>query len=168
MFIRMPGAFASACLLPIGLVLPAAGQTPQLRPGLWEITMAGVPQKTTQCLSAEKLKDTRNFAQKSATVNDCNVSGESVSGNTRTFNVSCTKPNKYNSQVSVTVNGPDNFTMTQNYTVTYAGDSQQGTITMLYRRMGECSRLAWQSHVAFPNGRPRRVDFLGPSDHPTA
>jgi Protein of unknown function (DUF3617) len=100
--------------------------------------MAGMPQRTTACFSAETLKDAKNFTQKGATVNDCKASGESVSGNTRSFNVSCTRPNKYDSKVTLTVNGPDNFTVTQNYTVAYAGDSQEGTMTMSYRRIGEC------------------------------
>jgi hypothetical protein len=140
MFARMPAALAFALL--IGIAAPAAGQPLELRPGLWEITMAGMPQKITQCFTAETLKDVKNLTQKGATDNDCKSSNESVSGNTRTFNVSCTKPNKYDAKVSFTVNGPDNFTMRQNYNVTHAGKAQQGTMTMSYKRVGSVSRRA--------------------------
>ena len=92
---------------------PAFGQAgPQIRPGLWEMTLTGMPQKQTVCFTPEMVKDMKSLSQQKTPDSDCKSSGEAVSGNTRTFNVSCTKPNKYDAKISVTVNGPDNFTMT--------------------------------------------------------
>jgi hypothetical protein len=109
---------------------PAFAQSgPQIRPGLWEMTMTGLPQKQTVCFTPDMVKDMKSLSQQKA-----------VSGNTRTFNVSCTKPNKYDAKISVTVNGPDNFTMTQNYTMERGGKGQSGTMAIAYRRVGECPK----------------------------
>ena len=116
-----------------------AQQTPQIRPGLWEMTFTGMPQKQTVCFTPEMVKDMKSLSRQTPD-SDCKSSGESVAGNTRTFNVSCTKPNKYNAKISVTVNGPDNFTMTQNYTVDRGGKAQSGTMSIAYRRLGECAK----------------------------
>jgi hypothetical protein len=116
-----------------------AQQTPQIRPGLWEMTFTGMPQKQTVCFTPEMVKDMKSLSRQTPD-SDCKSSGESVAGNTRTFNVSCTKPNKYNAKISVTVNGPDHFTMTQNYTMDRGGKAQSGTMSIAYRRLGECAK----------------------------
>jgi hypothetical protein len=119
---------------------PAFGQAgPQIRPGLWEMTLTGMPQKQTVCFTPEMVKDMKSLSQQTPD-SDCKSSGEAVSGNTRTFNVSCTKPNKYDAKISVTVNSSDNFTMTQNYTVAQGGKAQSGTMKVSYRRLGECAK----------------------------
>ena len=117
-----------------------AQQGPQIRPGLWEMTMTGLPQKQTVCFTPDMVKDMKSLSQRKTPDSDCKSSGEAVSGNTRTFNVSCTKPNKYDAKISVTVNGPDNFTMTQNYTMDRGGKGQSGTMSVAYRRVGECPK----------------------------
>jgi hypothetical protein len=116
-----------------------AQQAPQIRPGLWEMTFTGMPQKQTVCFTPEMVKDMKSLSRQTPD-SDCKSSGESVAGNTRTFNVSCTKPNKYHAKISVTVSGPDNFTMTQDYTVTHAGKAQSGTMSIAYRRLGDCPK----------------------------
>ena len=116
----------------------AAQQGPQIRPGLWEFTMTGLPQKQTTCFTQEMVKDMKNLSQQQTPDSDCKSSGESVSGNTRVFNVSCTKPNKYDAKISITVNSADNFTMKQDYSVAQGGKAQSGTMTMNYRRLGDC------------------------------
>jgi hypothetical protein len=116
-----------------------AQQAPQIRPGLWEMTFTGMPQKQTVCFTPEMVKDMKSLSRQTPD-SDCKSSGESVAGNTRTFNVSCTKPNKYHAKISVTVNGPDNFTMTQNYTMDRGGKAQSGTMSIAYRRLGECAK----------------------------
>lgn len=119
---------------------PAFGQAgPQIRPGLWEMTLTGMPQKQTVCFTPEMVKDMKSLSQQTPD-SDCKSSGEAVSGNTRTFNVSCTKPNKYDAKISVTVNGPANFTMKQDYTMDRGGKGQSGTMTVAYRRLGECAK----------------------------
>jgi hypothetical protein len=130
--------FAAAAL---AFAAPAIAQTtPQIRPGLWEMTFSAMPQKQNVCFTPEMVKDMRNLSQQKAPDSDCKSSGETVSGSTRTFNVSCTKPNKYDAKISITVNGPDNFTMAQNYTMDRGGKSQSGTMSIAYRRIGECPK----------------------------
>jgi len=121
-----------------GTCIPAMAQQPQIRPGLWEIAISGMPQKQTVCFTPDMVKDAKSLAQRGQETGDCKSSNEKVTGNTRTFNVSCTKPNKYDAAVSLTVNGPDNFTMVQDYAVDAGGKSQKGKLTMSYRRLGEC------------------------------
>lgn len=116
----------------------AVAQQPQIRPGLWELTMSGMPQKQTVCFTPEMVKDAKSLAQRGQQSGDCKSSNEKVTGKTRTFNVSCTKPNKYDATISLTVNGPDHFTMVQDYAVDAGGKSQKGKLTMSYRRLGEC------------------------------
>jgi len=122
----------------LALAAPVSAQTPQIRPGLWEITISGLPQKQTTCFTPEMVKDVKNLSQQQTPDSDCKSSGESVSGNTRTFNVSCTKPNKYDAKVTTTINGPDNFTVVQDYAVEAGGKAQQGKLTLSYRRLGDC------------------------------
>ena len=130
-------------ILAAALVLAApafAQQGPQIRPGLWEMTLSGMPKKQTVCFTPEMVKDMKSLSQQKNPENDCKSSGEAVSGGTRTFNVSCTKPNKYDAKISLTVNGPDNFTMTQHYTMDRGGKGQSGTMSIAYRRLGECPK----------------------------
>jgi len=135
----MPTRFIVAATLV--LAAPAFAQTgPQIRPGLWEMTLSGMPQKQTVCFTPEMVKDMKSLSQQKTPDSDCKSSAEAVSGNTRTFNVSCTKPNKYDAKISIAMNGPDNFTMTQNYTVDHGGKAQSGTMSIAYRRMGECPK----------------------------
>jgi len=120
---------------------PALAQPgPQIRPGLWEMTITGMPQKQTVCFTPEMVKDMKSLSQQRTPESDCRSSGEQVTGNTRTFNVSCTRPNRYDAKVSVTVNGADNFTMSQTYRVERAGKAQSGTMSIAYRRVGECTK----------------------------
>jgi hypothetical protein len=124
----------------LALAAPAFAQSgPQIRPGLWEMTITGLPQKQTVCFTPDMVKDMKNLSQQTPG-SDCKSSGEQVTGNTRTFNVSCTKPNQYDAKISLTMNGPDNFTMSQNYNVTRAGKAQSGTMSIAYRRLGDCAK----------------------------
>src|SRR5262245_55613759 len=123
------------------LAAPAFAQpSPQIRPGLWEMTLTGMAQKQTICFTPEMVKDVKSLSQQRSPDNDCKSSGDSSSGSTRTYNISCTRPNKYDAKVSITTNGPDNFTMTQNYSVAQGGKAQSGTMTMTYRRLGDCPK----------------------------
>ena len=134
----MPTRLILAAVL--ALAAPAFAQVgPQIRPGLWEMTLSGMTQKQTICFTPEMVKDMKNLPQQ-GTDNDCKSSGESVSGNTRAFNVSCTRPNKYDAKISITASGPDAFTMTQKYNVSQGGKAQSGTMTVAYRRLGECAK----------------------------
>jgi len=132
-----PHAAALAAVL-LALAAPVSAQTPQIRPGLWEITISGMPQKQTTCFTPEMVKDVKSLAQRGQQSGDCKSSNPKTAGNTHTVDISCTKPNKYDAKVTTTINGPDNFTVTQDYAVEAAGKAQQGKMTMSYRRLGDC------------------------------
>ena len=137
MAVANPHAAALAAVL-LALAVPVAAQTPQIRPGLWEITISGAPRKQTTCFTPEMVKDVKSLAQRGQQTSDCKSSNAKTAGNTHTVEISCTKPNKYDAKVTTTINGPDNFTVTQDYTAGPAGKAQQGKLTMSYRRLGEC------------------------------
>jgi hypothetical protein len=137
MAVSKPYAVVLAVVL-LALGAPASGQTPQIRPGLWEITISGAPRKQTTCFTPEMVRDVKSLAQRGQRTGDCKSSNARTAGNTQTVDISCTKPNKYNARVTTTINGPDNFVMTQNYTVEAGGKAQQGNLTMSYRRLGDC------------------------------
>lgn len=113
-------------------------QMPNIRPGLWEFSMPGVASKHSVCLTPEMLKDTKSLGQQHAPDSDCKSSDERTSGNTRSFKVSCTKPTKYDASIVMTVNGEDNFSMKQDYTMERGGRTQQGKLSMSYQRIGSC------------------------------
>ncbi|HLB14739.1 MAG TPA: DUF3617 family protein [Burkholderiales bacterium] len=133
---RLPAAALAAVLL--AFAAPVSAQTPQIRPGLWEIAMSGMPHKQTTCFTPEMVKDVKSLAQRGQQSGDCKSTNPKTAGNTHTVDISCTKPNKYDAKVTTTISGPDNFTVTQDYTVEAGGKAQQGKMTISYRRLGEC------------------------------
>ena len=76
--------------------------------------------------------------QKRGADSDCKSTNESKSSNTRTFNIACTKPNKYDAKVTFTTHSADHFTMTQDFTTERQGKSHAGSMAMTYKRVGEC------------------------------
>jgi hypothetical protein len=118
---------------------PAAAQQPDIRPGLWEFTMTGMgDMKHNVCLTTAMVKDMKQMAAKGDANSDCKAANEKVSGGSRTFDVTCTKPAMYQAHVVVTVEGPDRFTMAQDFTAEHGGKKQSGKMTIAYRRIGDC------------------------------
>ncbi len=132
-----PHAAALAAAL-LAVAVPASAQSPQIRPGLWEIAFSGMARKQTICFTPEMVKDVTNLAQRGQQKGDCKASNPKTAGNTHTVDISCTKPNKYRAKVTTTINAPDNFTVTQDYAIEAGGKAQQGRIVISYRRLGEC------------------------------
>jgi hypothetical protein len=100
--------------------------------------MQGAPVGPKVCITPEMAGDMKNMAQKPNGENDCKMSNETVSGNTRTFQMTCTKPDKYDGTISLTVNSADSFKMATKYDAVIDGKKQKGDIAMTYRRVGEC------------------------------
>ena len=124
-----------------GAAVPAAAQSLDIRPGLWEFTMSaaqGMSQKI--CFTPAMVKDLKGVASKPDPTSDCKTSNEKVSGTTRTFHVACTKPAKYDADVGLTVHGPDHFSMTQDYVTDHGGQAQAGKMSFVYRRVGDCPK----------------------------
>jgi hypothetical protein len=121
--------------------VPAAAQSLEIRPGLWEFTLSaakGMSQKI--CFTPTMVKDLKGVASKPDPSSDCKTSNEMVSGTSRTFHVACTKPTKYDADIGLTVHGPDHFSMTQDFVAEHAGKSQAGKMSFVYRRVGDCPK----------------------------
>jgi hypothetical protein len=116
-------------LLFLGFLIPAVGiAAPTMTPGLWEIVMSAEmtgmsqqmpPTKFQHCYRPEDLKDMRRTVPNNK--QNCKVTDWKESGNTVTWNVSCA------GQGSMTGTG----------TMTYAGDSYRGNITMNMSQGGQ-------------------------------
>jgi hypothetical protein len=129
-------ALAGVC---VTAALPAAAQQPEIRPGLWEMTLSGTANvKQNVCLTPAMVKDMKQMAAKGDPSSDCKASAEKVSGASRMFDITCTKPAAYQASVVVTVDGPDRFSMSQDYSMAQGGKKQQGKLAMTYRRIGDC------------------------------
>lgn len=136
-------SFTRAVVLVSASILSASAlaQAPEIRPGLWEFSMAGMPIKQTMCITPSMTNDITKFGQgQEAPNSDCKATSPKVSGKTTTFSVSCTKPSKYDAKMAMTANGPDNFTMAQDYDMDVNGQRQKGSMTMSYKRIGECKK----------------------------
>jgi len=120
---------------------PAAAQQPEIRPGLWELNLSGATQmKQNVCITPALAKDMKQMAAKGDPNSDCKVSNEKTSGATRTMDIACTKPAVYKAHVAITIDGPDRFTMAQEYAMERGGKSASGKMVMTYRRVGECKQ----------------------------
>ena len=86
------------------------------------------------------VKDMKQMAAKGVAGSDCKSSNEKVTGATRSFDIACTKPTRYEGKVSITVAGPDSFSMAQDYVLEQGGKKQAGKMAMTYKRVGECKQ----------------------------
>jgi Protein of unknown function (DUF3617) len=132
---------AAVAVVVLSLQAPAWAQTPDIRPGLWEFTMSGAGtqgMKQNVCFTPAMVRDMKGIAAKGGAASDCKTANEKLSGASRTFDVSCTKPQKYDARIKVTVESPESFAMEQEYTAEMGGQKQQGAMKMTYRRLGEC------------------------------
>jgi hypothetical protein len=133
----MPRTFAALLLLLAAV--PATAQQPDIRPGLWELAMTGTANvRQTVCLTPAMVKDMKQMAAKGDPGSDCKSGDEKVSGASRAFDIRCTRPAFYQAHVVITVEGPDRFSMSQDYVMEHGGRKQSGKLAMTYRRVGEC------------------------------
>lgn len=134
----LAAAIATALILAPGA---ATAVQPDIRPGLWEFTMIGMAgMKQQVCLTPAMVKDMKQIAAKGDVSSDCKLSNEKVSGATRSFDISCTRPARYDGKVAITVAGPDSFSMSQDYVVDHGGQKMAGKMAMTYRRVGDCRK----------------------------
>jgi Protein of unknown function (DUF3617) len=134
----------AAAAIAAGLTLAAASaaaQQPDIRPGLWELNISGTRDiRQNVCITPALAKDMKQMAAKGDPSSDCKVSNEKSSGNTRSMDIACTKPAVYRAHVTITVDGPDRFTMAQEYAMERGEKSASGKMVMTYRRIGECKQ----------------------------
>ena len=100
--------------------------------------MPGMPKPHTMCITPDMAKDPKALMQQRGVDSECKSTKESIAGNTRTFNISCAKPNKCEAKVTFTTHAPDHFTKTLEFTTEQKGKSHAGSMAMTYKRLGEC------------------------------
>ncbi len=127
----------------------ALAQTSPIRPGRWEVAMqmqmanspVQMPEiKTTQCVTPEQVKDPTSALPRGPqgggdAKSDCKVANYKVSGNTATWQMSCTTPQP------MTATGEIAFT-DDTYNGTMKTTLPQGTMTMKMagKRLGDCDK----------------------------
>jgi len=121
------------------LIAGSAAAQMDVRPGLWEVSVSGMGDRRQEiCLTPAMVRDMRKLTQREDPSSDCRPSKEKVSGNTRSFDVSCTRPVRYQAHIALTVSGPDRFVIKQDFKTEINGRTQSGSLSMTYARVGEC------------------------------
>jgi hypothetical protein len=143
--------FATA-LSAVMLLLPvtASGAAPNMKEGLWEITMkmempgmpAGMkPQVMQQCVTKKDMEDPRKTTPGGADPKDnrCQMTDYKMQGNTATWNMACKGENAMTGSGSITYSGTS-YTGTNKMTMMRGGKSQ--TMTMQYnaKHLGDCKK----------------------------
>ncbi|HLU77045.1 MAG TPA: DUF3617 family protein [Burkholderiales bacterium] len=132
-------SFARTLVLLSATLVSTAALAQQMRPGLWEFSMSGVPMKQTICITPDMAKDPTSLGKDPQMPDtDCKSSKPTVSGKTTSFTVSCTRPQKMHTKMTLTNNSPDSFTMKQDYDMEMGGQRHRGSTTMNYKRLGDC------------------------------
>lgn len=124
--------------------------TPNMKEGLWEITMkmempgmpAGMkPQVVQQCVTKKDMDDPRKTAPGGVDPKDsrCQVSDYKMQGNIATWTMACKGENAMTGSGSITYSGTS-YTGTNKITMSRGGKSQ--TMTMQYnaRHLGDCKK----------------------------
>ena len=122
-----------------------------MRPGQWETTtqmqMANMPagfqmpsMKNTVCITPDQAKDPANAVPRQAGrgrggKDDCKVSDYKTTGNTVTWSMACTSPDKVTGTGEMTFSGDDSYTSTMKMVMA------QGEMTMKTtgKRLGDCT-----------------------------
>jgi hypothetical protein len=122
-----------------------------MRPGQWEVTtqmqMPNMPagfqmpaMKMTQCVTPEQAKDPANTVPRQAGrgrggKDDCKVSDLKTTGNTVTWSIACTSPDKVTGTGEMTLAGDDSYSSTMKMVMA------QGEMTMKAtgKRIGDCT-----------------------------
>lgn len=131
-------------------LLPAAAQAaaPNMKEGLWEITMkmempgmpAGMPpQVSQQCFTQKDMADPRKTAPGGPGDGRCQMTDYKLQGNTATWNMACKGEGAMTGVGSITYSGTS-YTGTNRMTMAQGGSTQ--TMTMHYsgRHLGACGK----------------------------
>ena len=127
----------------------AHAATPNMKEGLWEITVrmevagmpAGMPpQVLQQCITRKDMEDPRKTAPGGDPRDSrCQTTDYKVQGNTATWNMACKGEDAMTGSGSITYSGTS-YAGTNRMTMTQGGTTQ--TVTMHYsgRHLGECKK----------------------------
>ena len=139
---------APSMLIAVVLSGIAHAAAPNMKEGLWEITMkmempgmpAGMPpQVLQQCLTKKDLEDPRKTAPGDPGDSRCQMTDYKLLGNTATWSMACKGEGAMSGVGSITYSGTS-YTGTNRMTMTEGGNTQ--TMTMHYsgRHLGECKK----------------------------
>src|SRR5262245_18162093 len=113
---------------------PAQAAAPNMKPGMWEITMkmdmpgmpGGMPpQVVKQCLTQKDAENPQKFAQGGSGSERCQFSNYQLKGNTASWDMACKGAEE----------------MTGSGTMTFAGDSYTGTTRMSMKSGGQAHNM---------------------------
>jgi len=142
---------ATASLLAAALLCaPAYGAAPNMKEGLWEITMkmempgmpAGMkPQVMQQCITRKDMGDPRKAAPGGPDPKDsrCQISDYKMQGNTATWNMACKGENAMTGSGSITYSGTS-YSGINKMTMSRGGKTQTMTTHYSARHLGDCRK----------------------------
>lgn len=124
-----------------------------MRPGQWEMSMqmqmpnmpAGVQMpvtKTVLCISPDQAKDPANAIPRQSGrgratgKDDCKMTDMKTSGNTLTWSMTCTSPEKMTATNEMTFTGDDSFTSTMKMVMAQGEMTTKTTA----KRIGDCTK----------------------------
>lgn len=122
-----------------------------MRPGEWEVTtqmqMPNMPagfqmpaMKMNQCITPEQAKDPANTVPRQSgrgrgNKDDCKMSDYKTTGNTITWSMACTSPDKLTGTGEMTFAGDDSYTSTMKMVMAQG----EMTMKMTGKRIGDCT-----------------------------
>ena len=123
----------------------------RMRPGQWEVStqmaMPNMPagfqmpvQTMTSCITPEQANDPANAAPRQGGrgrggKDDCKMTDQKVTGNTLTYSIACTSPDKMTATGEMTFTGDDSYTNTMKMVMAQG----EMTMKMTGKRTGDCT-----------------------------
>ena len=124
----------------------AHAAAPNMREGMWEITMkmemAGMPggmppQVIKQCMTKKDVENPQKFAQGGPGAERCQVSNYRLTGNTASWDMACKGPEEMTGSGTITFSG-DSYTSTTRMAMKSGGQTQNMTMHSAAKRVGDC------------------------------
>jgi hypothetical protein len=137
---------AASLLAAVVLSQSAHGAAPNMREGMWEITMkmemAGMPggmppQVIKQCMTKKDIENPQRFAQGGPAADRCQVSNYQLKGNTASWDMACKGPEEMTGSGTITFSG-DSYTGTTRMSMKSGGQTQNMTMQSSAKRIGDC------------------------------
>jgi hypothetical protein len=137
---------AASLLAAVALAQNVHAAAPNMREGMWEITMkmdmAGMPggmppQVMKQCMTKKDIEDPQRFARGGPGADRCQVSNYRLRGNTASWDMACKGPEEMTGNGTITFSG-DSYTGTNRMTVKSGGQTHNMTMQYSGKRLGDC------------------------------
>jgi len=124
----------------------AHAAAPNMREGMWEITMkmemAGMPggmppQTVKQCFTKKDTENPEKFAQSGPGSERCQISNYQLKGNTASWDMACKGPEEMTGSGTITFSG-DSYAGTNRMSMKSGGQTQNMTMQYSGKRVGDC------------------------------